>query len=129
MRDFRPRLKNGLKQMYKKQINEGKISSRGGAGLGLIDIARKSGQKLKYQFLDLNNNYYFFILEIEVDANSPLEAAKSVDEMMKDSSIDWQFYVQEDEDGKVWSVDLSESDDEAPLEIDKYDPLITSVKS
>ena len=60
--------KSELKEMYTKQISEGKISNRGGAGLGLIDIARKTGEKLKFQFLDLNDDYYFFILEVEVNA-------------------------------------------------------------
>lgn len=54
-----------LKQMYLKQIKEGKLSSKGGAGLGLIDIARKTG-KLNYQFIEMDEDYYFFILQVEV---------------------------------------------------------------
>lgn len=57
-----------LKNMYKKQIREGNISAKGGAGLGLIDIARKTGEKLKYQFLPLDEEYDFFILEVEINA-------------------------------------------------------------
>ena len=38
--------KEELKEMYKIQLKEGSISERGGAGLGLIDIARKTGNKL-----------------------------------------------------------------------------------
>lgn len=60
--------KEELKSMYKKQISEGKISKKGGAGLGLIDIARKTGEKLSYQFLQLDSKYYFFILEVEINA-------------------------------------------------------------
>ncbi|HBX52587.1 MAG: hypothetical protein A2W98_09975 [Bacteroidetes bacterium GWF2_33_38] len=60
--------KEELKEMYKKQINEGKISNKGGAGLGLIDIARKTGEKLSYQFLQIDANYFFFILEVEINA-------------------------------------------------------------
>lgn len=56
-----------LKEMYKKQIKEGKLSDKGGAGLGLIDIARKSGEQLNYQFLQIDENYYFFILEVEIN--------------------------------------------------------------
>jgi hypothetical protein len=55
-----------LKEMYKKQIKEGTISDRGGAGLGLIDIARKTGKQLEYQFLQLDDEYYFFLLKVEI---------------------------------------------------------------
>lgn len=55
-----------LKEMYKKQIKEGHISDKGGAGLGLIDIARKTGKELEYQFLQLDEEYYFFLLKVEI---------------------------------------------------------------
>lgn len=57
-----------LKEMYKKQIKEGQISDKGGAGLGLIDIARKTGEPLNFQFLPLDDEYYFFILKVEINA-------------------------------------------------------------
>lgn len=57
-----------LKEMYKKQIKEGKLSEKGGAGLGLIDIARKTGETLNYQFLQLDDENYFFILKVEINA-------------------------------------------------------------
>lgn len=58
--------KDELTELYKKQIKEGKLSEKGGAGLGLIDIARKTGQKLDYQFLPLDSDYYFFLLKIKI---------------------------------------------------------------
>lgn len=42
-----------LMAAYKKQITEGEISEAGGAGLGFLDVAKKSGQKIEYRFLDL----------------------------------------------------------------------------
>lgn len=57
-----------LKEMYKKQIKEGRISEKGGAGLGLIDIARKTGEPLNFQFLPLDDDYFFFILKVEINA-------------------------------------------------------------
>jgi len=60
--------KEELKEMYKKQIKEGKLSAKGGAGLGLIDIARKTGETLNYQFLQLDNDNFFFILKVEINA-------------------------------------------------------------
>ena len=54
--------KEGLSTLYKQQIMEGRISDKGGAGLGLIDIAKKSGEKLGYQFKEINEEVSFFIL-------------------------------------------------------------------
>ncbi len=53
--------KDGLKQLYKQQIKEGRLSSKGGAGLGFIDIAKKTGNKLYYSFLPVNEEYSFFV--------------------------------------------------------------------
>ncbi|GAO31763.1 SiaB family protein kinase [Geofilum rubicundum] len=41
--------KAGLSTLFKQQIKESTISEKGGAGLGLIDIAKKTGSKLTYQ--------------------------------------------------------------------------------
>lgn len=55
-----------LKQRYKKQLVEGHLSEKSGAGLGLIDLARKSDGKLQYQFLALDEKYFLFMLKVEV---------------------------------------------------------------
>ncbi len=39
-----------LKELYLRQLSNNEMSSKGGAGLGLIELARKSGQKLIYEF-------------------------------------------------------------------------------
>src|SRR5688572_10550954 len=42
--------KEGLKTLYKDLIKTSELSDKGGAGLGFVDIARKSGQKLEFDF-------------------------------------------------------------------------------
>lgn len=59
--------KDELKDMYKFILNHQKISSKGGGGLGLVDIARKTGNKLKYTFKNFNNEFYFFNLDIIIN--------------------------------------------------------------
>lgn len=54
--------KEDLSTLFKKQMREGRLSDKGGAGLGLIDIAKKTGSKLTYQFKELNDDVSFFIL-------------------------------------------------------------------
>ena len=58
--------KDELKDMYKFILNHQKLSAKGGGGLGLVDIARKTGNKLEYAFYNYNNNYYFFNLTIRI---------------------------------------------------------------
>ncbi len=58
--------KDELKDMYKFILNHQKLSAKGGGGLGLVDIARKSGNKLEYDFYVYNENYSFFNLTIRV---------------------------------------------------------------
>ncbi|TAJ15291.1 hypothetical protein DMA11_02485 [Marinilabiliaceae bacterium JC017] len=58
--------KEGLSSLFKKQIKESRISEKGGAGLGLIDIAKKTGSKLTYEFKELNEQVSFFILTTSI---------------------------------------------------------------
>ncbi len=61
--------KDGLKQLYKDVIKNGQISDKGGAGLGFIDMARKSENKLEYSFMDENNGFSFFVLQTKINRN------------------------------------------------------------
>lgn len=56
-----------IKELYKFILNHQRISAKGGGGLGLVDIARKTGNKLEYAFKTYNNHYSFFYLEILVN--------------------------------------------------------------
>ena len=56
-----------LKQLYKDVLNSDGRSDKGGGGLGMIDIARKTGNKLNYDFANLNDKYSFFSLNINVE--------------------------------------------------------------
>jgi hypothetical protein len=58
--------KEELKEYYKKVLNNGEMSLKGGGGLGMIDIARKTGEKLEYNFLEIDDKVSFFTLNIKV---------------------------------------------------------------
>lgn len=62
--------KDGLKQLYKNQMKEGRLSEKGGAGLGFIDIARKTGNKLEFHFLPIDESSSFFLLTSSVSRNA-----------------------------------------------------------
>ncbi len=61
--------KEELTSMYRKQIKEGKLSEKSGAGLGLIDIARKTGQQFEYQFIPFDQDNSLFILKTNIVAH------------------------------------------------------------
>ena len=56
-----------IKELYKFILNHQRISAKGGGGLGLVDIARKTGNKLEYTFKEYNDKYSFFYLDILVN--------------------------------------------------------------
>lgn len=55
-----------LKDMYKFVLNHQKLSAKGGGGLGLIDIAKKTGNKMNYIFHNYDGNFSFFNLNVFV---------------------------------------------------------------
>jgi hypothetical protein len=55
-----------IKELYKFILNHQRISAKGGGGLGLVDIARKTGHKLVYKFTKYNDFFSFFYLDILV---------------------------------------------------------------
>lgn len=59
--------KEGLKNLYKDMIQAAQLSEKGGAGLGFVDIARKSGQKLEYEFVSVNQEYSFFAFTTRIE--------------------------------------------------------------
>jgi hypothetical protein len=58
--------KEGLKELYKEIIKNTTISDKGGAGLGFVDMARKSGDKLDFEFPEMSAEYNFFCLKVSV---------------------------------------------------------------
>ncbi|MFP4025100.1 MAG: SiaB family protein kinase [Thiohalospira sp.] len=56
--------KEELKLLYREVLENSEISDKGGAGLGLIEMARKSGQKLDYLFENKNSKFSYFYNQI-----------------------------------------------------------------
>ena len=58
--------KDELKAYYKEVLNNGVLSKKGGGGLGLIDIARRSGSKLDYNIREISDSFSFFTLTVKI---------------------------------------------------------------
>ncbi len=55
-----------LKGLYKEILNNQEFSEKGGGGLGMVDMCRKSGSKLEFKFTPHTEEIYFFELVINI---------------------------------------------------------------
>lgn len=65
-----------LREKYKTALSTNELSDKGTAGLGFIDIARKSGQKLYYEFEKMSDKYSSFYFETHVLKDYSEEGSK-----------------------------------------------------
>jgi hypothetical protein len=59
---------NEIRNVYRQMLSTTEFSNKGGAGLGLIEMAKKTGNKLDYDFVPLDNEFSYFILSKTVDS-------------------------------------------------------------
>lgn len=64
-----------LKEAYKEQLINGGISKKGGAGIGLIDMAIKANKEIEFELFDVGDNCSFFELTIKIIQNKDTLAA------------------------------------------------------
>jgi len=57
-----------LKDYYKQTITNGQFTNTGGAGLGLIEIAKISGKMIRYDFNPIDKNYARYTQWVTIDA-------------------------------------------------------------
>lgn len=60
--------KDELKEIYKQIISDGKFSDKGGAGLGIIEMA-KSSDSVKYSFKPIDIDYSVYKLQLYIYLN------------------------------------------------------------
>lgn len=58
--------KDELKALYKLILNNDEFSEKGGGGLGMIDVARKTGTKMEYEFFQVDEKVLFYVLKINI---------------------------------------------------------------
>lgn len=82
-----------LKNYAKEIMTNGEFSDKGGAGLGLVEIARKSGNKLVYDFEIINNRFSYFYFHALISSiqqnfpNSHLEDAKYYHSLIREKKL------------------------------------------
>jgi hypothetical protein len=58
--------KKGLKEFFVKSLSGQTIKTDSTGNMGLIDMARKSGSKLEYQFEKVNKLYSYYIVTVNI---------------------------------------------------------------
>jgi hypothetical protein len=88
-----------LKQLYLQVLGQGELSEKGGAGLGIIEMARKSGNKLDYEFLPLNDEFSYFYLQLAISSVKgesveplPIRDALMYHRVLLDHNIQFLYY-------------------------------------
>lgn len=61
--------KEERKDMYREILNNKTFSEKGGAGLGIIDIAIKADTRLEYDFKKVDDNKTFYIFRVRIQNN------------------------------------------------------------
>ena len=59
-----------LKGYHTEILQTGEISAKGGAGLGLVEIAMKSGNEINYEFSDYSEKLSFFAMQVIVGGSA-----------------------------------------------------------
>jgi hypothetical protein len=57
-----------IRNFYRKMLGSSELSDKGGAGLGLLEMAKKTGNKLDYDFVPVGPDFSYFILSKTVDS-------------------------------------------------------------
>jgi hypothetical protein len=57
-----------IRNVYRQMLSTAEFSSKGGAGLGLIEMAKKTGNKIDYDFVRLNDDFSYFVLSKTVNS-------------------------------------------------------------
>ena len=60
---------NEIKDLYRQILITTEFSNKGGAGLGLIEMAIKTGNRLDYDFVPVDEKFTYFVLSKTVDSS------------------------------------------------------------
>ncbi len=98
--------KDELKQIYVETLKNNQFSEKGGAGLGLIEMARKSRNKLDFEFRDVGNDLSYFYFQMKFEAMMASDGIRSED-LSLSKSIDLRKKLLENNIFLVYQGDIS----------------------
>jgi hypothetical protein len=116
----------GIKGLYRQILNNSEFNKKGGAGLGLLEMAVKTGNRLDFDFIPIDEDHTYFILSKTVDssgssANTPFAGRKfnsgsvlELDYLMTSNNIHmiWSGHVTSEIGEEVLSLTESRLEEE-----------------
>jgi hypothetical protein len=89
--------KSELNKLYREVLTNKQINEKGGAGLGFIEMVRKTRGKLPFDFVEVDDKQSMFFMQIELSASSeeeitttdsiPLNDAKQIQKLISKENI------------------------------------------
>jgi hypothetical protein len=130
-----------IREIYRQMLSVSEFSDKGGAGLGLLEMAKTTGNRLDYDFISLDDNHSYFILSKTVDETGigmhyggsekafHSEAISQLERMMAENNINmiWCGHISPDVGKEVLSfteTKLSEDDIELILKKRVFHALV-----
>jgi len=107
-----------LDLLYRKILTNNRFTEAGGAGLGFIEMARKTRQKLQFDFEAIDNDYSYFYLLIKVNS----ESKKDEDTFAMDTNWFKEFHAKACKENLI----VLHKGNFSPIVID---PVITMVEN
>jgi len=62
--------REGLRQLFRATLTNGQFSSKGGAGLGFIEMAKVSGDKIIFTFDPINEKFSYYSCKVDISNNA-----------------------------------------------------------
>lgn len=93
-----------LKELYRQVLSSSELSSKGGAGLGLLEMANKTGNRLDYDFVPTADDHSYFILSKTVDSEGiGIHSAGHESHFSGKSAIHLGRFMEENNIYMIWS--------------------------
>lgn len=97
-----------IRALYRERLSSTKLSDKGGAGLGLIEMAKKTGNRLDFDFVRIDEGLLYFILSKSVNEDGRIMNVGEQKEIFKgDNIMKLERIMADNNIGMVWSGHLS----------------------
>jgi len=97
-----------IKVLYRQILDNSEFSKKGGAGLGLIEMAFKTGNRFDYEFVPVDEKYSYFILSKTIDSKGVgLNAGNSDLRFESNSVVQLEHLMAENKIYLIWSGHIS----------------------
>ena len=97
-----------IRKLYREKLSTTDLSSKGGAGLGLIEMAKKTGNKLDYDFVPIDSDSLYFVLSKTVDTTgTSINPGGQTREYSGNNIISLEKMMAENRIAMVWSGHLT----------------------